>query len=126
MEDGDFTALFCYPSAGCLRLAVWHSIGRQENGTARTSRSDADSTRWCGPPGSMRRRSRWRSRCLCGGSEAPARMDSLAESADLLIEAQLTTISRDRRHCSATLTAFAAQDGTAIGMARMMQVAATK
>ena len=50
---------------------------------------------------------------------------TLAESAELLIEAQLTTLS-EIKDLLRTLTAFAAQDGTVIGMARMMQVAATK
>ena len=50
---------------------------------------------------------------------------TLTESAELLIEAQLTT-QAEIASLVATLSAFAAQDGTAIGMARMMQVAATK
>lgn len=124
VEDGDFTALFCHPPLAafdrCMELyraagerhGADFEIGRRLYALVRAVGFDSAEVAMAQPvcvQGAAKRLPEW----------------TLAESAELLIEAQLTTLS-EIKDLLRTLTAFAAQDGTTIGMARMMQVAATK
>jgi len=124
VEDGDFTALFSYPPLEafdrCMALyraagerhGADFEIGRRLYALVREAGFGSADVAMAQPVfvhGEAKRLPEW----------------TLTESADLLIEAQLTT-KAEIASLVATLSAFAAQDGTAIGMARMMQVAATK
>jgi len=124
VEDGDFTALFSYPPLDAFDrcMALYRAagerhgedfeIGRRLYALVRQVGFDSAEVAMAQPVfvhGEAKRLPEW----------------TLTESANLLIEAQLTT-QAEIDDLVATLSAFAAQDGTAIGMARMMQVAATK
>lgn len=124
VEDGDFTALFCDPPLAafdrCMALyraagerhGADFEIGRRLYALVRSAGFDAAEVALAQPV------------CVHGAAKRLPEW-TLAESAGPLIEAHLTT-SAEIDALVAALAAFAAQDGTAIGMARMMQVAATK
>jgi SAM-dependent methyltransferase len=124
VEDGDFTALFCHPPLDafdrCMALyraagerhGADFEIGRKLYALVRAVGFEATEVAMAQPVfvrGQAKRLPEW----------------TLAESANLLIEAGLTTAA-EIDALIAALSAFAARDETVIGMARMMQVAATK
>lgn len=124
VEDGDFTALFCHPPLPaferCMELyraagerhGADFGIGRRLYELVRAAGFDSAEVVLAQP--------------VCAQGEAKRLPEwTLAESANALIEAQLTT-SAEIDALVAALASFAAQDGTAIGMARMMQVTAVK
>ena len=124
VEDGDFNALFCDPplpafdrwvelyQAAGERHDADFGIGRRLYQLVRAAGFDSAEVALAQPVfvrGEAKRLPEW----------------TLAESANALIEAQLTT-SAEIRELVAALAAFTAQEGTIIGMARMMQVTAAK
>ncbi len=124
VEDGDFTALFCYPPLPafdrCMELyraagerhGADFEIGRRLYALVRAVGFDSAEAAMAQPVfvrGEAKRLPEW----------------TLAESAGLLAEAQLTT-SAEIAELVAELHAFTTRDGTVIGMARMMQVTAVR
>ncbi len=124
VEDGDFTSLFCSPPLPafdrCLELyrAVGAKqgadflIGQRLYGLVRAAGFASADVALAQP-------------IFAVGEEKRLPEWTLEESADALIEAGLTTAEEIVALTSA-LSDFAARDGTVIGMARMMQVAAKK
>ena len=124
VEDGDFTALFCHPPlaafdrftelyrAAGARHGADFEIGRRLYELVRSAGFDSADVTLAQPifvRGQAKRLPEW----------------TLAECEATLVEAQLTTPA-EIKEIVAVLADYAASDGTAIGMARMMQVAATK
>lgn len=124
VEDGDFTALFCHPPLPAFDrcMELYRAAGERHGADFEIGRRLYELVRAVG------------FREVTVGLAQPLIVDgpakrlpewTLAESAKALLEAKLATAAEIADLVS-TLAAFAARDGTAIGMARMMQVAATK
>ncbi len=124
VEDGDFTALFCHPPLAAFDrcMELYRVAGAQHGADFEIGRKLFALVRSVG----FRAADVAMAQPVCVEGEAKRLPEwTLAESASLLVEAQLAT-SAEISDLVKTLSAYAVQDGTAIGMARMMQVTAIK
>lgn len=124
VEDGDFTSLFCSPPLPAFDrcMELYRAAGEKHGADFRIGQRLYGLVR---EAGFMEMQVRLAQPVFASGEVKRLPEWTLAESAAVLIEGKLTT-AEEIEALTFSLADYASTEGTIVGMARMMQVAARK